>query len=177
MKIYVVNGFPESGKTTFEEYVKESLQNSKYRNKVFLFSTITNVKKIAQQIGWDGKKTPKDREFLSDLKDLLTTYNDYPYKSIKKEIQKIISKTGGKTDGYVFFIDCREPEEIKKIARDLHAQTICVRRPEVETYTQSNHADSEVLKYNYDFYIWNKGTLEEFEKNIDTFIEEELKGA
>ena len=176
MKIFIVNGFPESGKTTFEDYCKEKLIQGPHRNKVYYFSTITNVKRLAEEIGWDGKKTPKDRKFLSDLKDLLTEYNDYPYHSVKKEIQKIITKTGGKTKDYIFFIDCREPQEIKKIAKDLRAETICIRRPEVESIIQSNHADSEILSIDYDYYIWNKGTLKDFENNIDIFINEVIEG-
>ena len=173
MKIYVVNGFPESGKTTFEEYCKSQLK-PKYQT--YIFSTITNVKKIAEEIGWDGRKTLKDRKFLSDLKDLLTEYNDYPYHSVKKEIQRIIAKVKGKTEHHIIFIDCREPEEIKKICKDLHAKSLCIRRPDIETNIHSNHADGEVLNYEYDYYIWNKNDLNDFYLNIDTFIKEEIIG-
>ena len=46
-------------------------------------STIDAIKKLAIQIGWSGLKEPKDRKFLSDLKDLCTEYNDFPFEIVR----------------------------------------------------------------------------------------------
>lgn len=176
MHIFIVNGVPESGKTTMEEYCIEYLNNfSKYKGKVFKISTIDSVKKIAKNIGWSGTKTPKSRKFLSDLKDLLTEYNDYPYKEVKRKIMKTIYKEGdGNIEDYVFFIDCREPKEINHFKKDMNGVPILIRRPEVESYEQSNEADKNVLNYKYTVKIWNDKDLESFEKNIRIFLEEAL---
>lgn len=74
-QIVIINGTGGSGKDTFVQFC------SKY-NKVMNFSSIDKVKEIARLIGWDGKKTEKDRKFLSDLKKLTTEYNDMAFNSI-----------------------------------------------------------------------------------------------
>ena len=47
-----------------------------------IISTVDFVKEVAKFCGWNGQKTPKDRKFLSDLKNILTQWNDIPYKDI-----------------------------------------------------------------------------------------------
>lgn len=177
IKVYIVNGFPESGKTTFEDKTIELLKECKIHG--FRFSTIDGVKELAKEIGWNGVKNDKSRKFLSDLKDLLTEYNDYPVKHLKKSIIKAIygtKKNPKNISNAVVFIDCREPKEIKKLVKEFKAKTICVRRPEVEKGSYSNHADANILDYNYDYYIWNKGTIEELENSIMEFINSEIIG-
>ena len=49
-------------------------------------STVDKVKEIAAECGWDGVKSPKNRKFLSDLKDLLTEWGDVPYKDIERKL-------------------------------------------------------------------------------------------
>ena len=67
------------GKTTFEAKCKELVAanstfwyDEKQRMAVDVISTVDFVKQIARECGWDGVKTPRNRKFLSDLKDLLT---------------------------------------------------------------------------------------------------------
>ena len=73
MKIYIVNGAPGSGKTTFEEYV--SYISAPY---CYNLSAIDFVKEVATRCGWNGSKELKDRKFLSDLKRVLTEWDDIP---------------------------------------------------------------------------------------------------
>ena len=81
LKIYVVNGAPESGKTYFERYIQQHTETP-----CFIYSTIDFVKDLAKLAGWDGTKTPKNRAFLSNLKDLLTEWNDIPFMKTKEYI-------------------------------------------------------------------------------------------
>ena len=70
MKVVVINGAMTSGKDTFCEFCKD------YRgNYIASISTVDYIKEIASNVGWDGKKTPEARKFLSDLKDLTTEFN------------------------------------------------------------------------------------------------------
>ena len=78
MKIILVNGAPGVGKTTFENFCLES------RSPIYILSTIDPIKKIASYVGWDNKKTSKNRKFLSDLKDLMTEYNDYSIQGLQQ---------------------------------------------------------------------------------------------
>ena len=76
-KLVIINGMPMSGKSQFVEYCLKILDD--YGAEI---STVDFVKELAQEAGWDGVKRPKDRKFLSDLKDLLTEWGNIPYKKI-----------------------------------------------------------------------------------------------
>ena len=58
------------------------------------------------------------------------------------------------TEGIVF-IHCREPKEIQRFVDDYNALTIIVKRQEVENLEQSNHADSDILDFEYNITILN----------------------
>ena len=157
-KIIVINGTGGSGKDTFVEYV------SKYA-KVYNFSSVDKVKEIAKLIGWTGTKTDKDRKFLSDLKKLTTNYNDMSFVSIKEAINKFNS-----SDDEIMFIHIREPEEILKVVEASGAKTILIKRKNLDNIN-SNTSDMNVDNYNYDYYINNDGTLEDFEEKAKEFLE------
>ena len=48
-------------------------------------------------------------------------------------------------------------------------------RPSVENNEQSNHADQEVMNFNYDYIIDNDGTIEDLKKKANSFIINVLK--
>lgn len=149
MKVYVVNGAPGAGKTTFEHIVQRLLG----KNKCIILSTIDYVKDMAIKLGWDGEKTPENRKFLSNLKALLLEWDDSPYTKILQEVSEI-KRTNIYTDCIVF-IDSREPEEIERLKNDLCARTIIVRRGSAEAQEASNSSDANVLNYKYDYTISN----------------------
>lgn len=170
MKIYILNGKAGSGKTTFFKLIEE-----KCHNYVYNYSTVDLVKKIASCCGWNGSKTPENRKFLSDLKDLLTKWDDVPYKDCLKEIKRITSLADIydiEHDDWAIFIDCREPQEIQKFVDRLGAKTIFVDR-DIEGYSASNHADANVKNFEYDIVINNNGTLEDLAAAAMNFIKTE----
>ena len=121
--IYIVNGAPGAGKTTFETNVQKCMSNSF----CYILSTVDFVKEIAKKCGWDGTKDLKNRKFLSDLKDLLTNWNNVPFNKIVQQVKSIedewkyydidLNRTA-------IFIDCREPEEIQKLCATLNAKSL-----------------------------------------------------
>lgn len=172
MKIICINGYPRSGKDTFVSFCYE------YGSIIQSYSTVDFVKKIAKICGWDGVKDLKGRKFLSDLKDILTEYDDIPIKKIKEKILDLIrpiENLGYNTDRIIFFIHTREPEELQRFKDEFGAKTLLIQRPSVEDAEQSNHADKEVLNFNYDYVIDNDGTLEDLQKKADSFIIDILK--
>ena len=172
MNYIVVNGYPKSGKDTFVEYCQQALGRRYSTN----LSTVDFVKQMAKLSGWDGSKTPENRKFLSDLKKLLTEWNDVPYKFL------INTANNWKVESYCdfsideselwVFIHCREPEEIDKFVQRNGAKTVLIRRAAVEGDNQSNDSDANVLDYKYDYVIENNGTLDELKKKAYKFIEE-----
>lgn len=144
-----------------------------------IISTVDLVKEVARFCGWDGQKRPKDRKFLSDLKDVLTQWDDIPYKDIISSYEgckEIWKQLGYDEEKCLYFIMCREPEEIQKFVDRIGARTLLVRRFEVEGLSQSNHADTNILNYKYNTYIHNNGNLEDLQKVAYQFIDLFLKG-
>ena len=88
-QIFIINGSGGSGKDTFVSLVRECMEEGLNQNNlVDNFSSVDKVKEIAKIIGWDGKKTEKDRKFLSDLKLLCTEYNNMPFKSMQEKVEE-----------------------------------------------------------------------------------------
>ena len=168
MQILIINGMPRSGKSTFVNFCLDEL--GCWGKEV---STVDFVKELAKECGWDGSKTPKNRKFLSDLKDLLTEWDDVPYKKVMRE-KKLwefsFTQFNISTDDCFLFIHCREPEEIQKFVDRVGAKTVLIRRESVETDEQSNHADADVFNFNYDFIIENNGSLKDLQIKAIKFL-------
>lgn len=176
IKVAVVNGRQESGKTTFENKCKELCSASSTfwfdenkRMVVDVISTVDFIKQIATECGWDGTKTPRNRKFLSDLKDLLTEWNDVPYQKIVDYIEYM--KEFGRQYDWILFVDCREPAEIQKLKERLNATTVLVRRLGDEVNETSNHADADVFEYEYDYTIKNYGDLSDLVAECVGFLD------
>ena len=168
MSIYIVNGAAGSGKTTFEKNVKAIIGDDCY-----ILSTITPIKEIMTTIGWDGRKDPESRKLMSDLKDLLTKYNDFSFNYICNKIEEIQAEYYSYEQFPTFFVDCREPEEIKRLCDKLDAKSLLIRRASAENKETSNHADANVLNYNYDIVIENNGDLRDYAYKALEFVENE----
>lgn len=177
MKIIIINGVPMSGKDLFCDLclnymTARGIMGGK-------ISTIDFVKRVATQVGWNGLKEPKDRKFLSDLKDLLTEYNDAPFTIVEEQIRQtyfhFTKEMGVPEDKIVFFVHCREPKEIQKFVDKMGAETLIIRREEMEKLPQSNHADEEVLNYTYTYEIKNDKGIDELEKEAIKFIDNLVK--
>lgn len=155
--IFIVNGMARAGKDTFAEILGEMVDVRK-------ISSIDKIKMIAGVCGWHGGKDEIDRRFLSDLKCLLTGYNDLPFKSILEAVctfnKDVIRQ--------VMLIDIREPEEIERAKVAFNAKTVFIENNRVDKIV-SNMADAGVYNYEYDYIVKNNGTLEEFRENIKAF--------
>lgn len=169
MKVVLINGYPGSGKTTFVDMCAD------LNHQTYNFSTVDFVKYIAKQMGWNGEKTPESRKFLSDLKDLMSNspWGDLPVLDIEKKIrveQGSLESYGLGDKRLVIFIDVREPENMVKLKEKFNAISLLIWRPDVEG-TQSNHADSDVLKCQYDYVITNDKDLVDLRDSAQQFLD------
>ena len=173
VKVVVVNGRPGVGKSEFERLCAEQCNLFNRMDGfvpgnhlwVDITSTVDFVKVVARFCGWNGEKTLENRKFLSDLKDLLTQWDDVPYKMIVERIKNLSI-----TEDWLVFVDCREPAEIQKLKERLNATTVIIRREEVENNEVSNHADADVFYYDYDLTIENNSDIIDLEKKAKDFI-------
>lgn len=161
-KVYVTNGSAENGKDTFAEFLAKYIS-------VFKYSSIDLVKEMFEVVGVSkGNKTEKKRKLWSDGKDLLTKYDDIPFKDIASIVADF---KNDKIETEVLLIDIREPEEIARAVETFGAETILVRNPNAGKI-ESNHADRDVENYEYDYIIENNGTLEQLEFVARRFVDE-----
>lgn len=174
MKIFIVNGYPESGKDTFIDMCLEYLGNNGFK-----YSTIDAVKEYAKQIGWDGKKDDRGRALLSDLKNALEKYNNFSHINVREFIGRTLytgAKNGESLDNYVFFIIVREPEQIRALLNEYkNSKSIIIKRDAVEKREYSNDADRKVELFTYDYTVYNTGTLKNLKEMAAKFLEETLK--
>ena len=168
--LFIINGNPTAGKDTvvtmFEAYCQKlEGQSLTVKN----LSSIDLVREAATILGWEGKKNPEDRDFLSDLKDLSTKYNDGPFNYIKKRV------ITGLED--IYFAHLREPVEIEKLQNyfevhsHLNIQVISLfidRKIKVEA---KNEADNNVANYLYDQYIDNNKNLYHLQDKVEIFAQ------
>lgn len=161
--VVVINGQPTSGKSTFVEICRQ-IKGKKY---IYEYSTVDFVKEIAKLSGWNGEKTPENRKFLSDLKELLTNWQDVPFKKTTERIEEFYALAWNlyriPHQQVIAFIHCREPKEIQRFKDyyDEECVTVLIRRPTIENDNQSNHSDQDVFDYNYDYTIKNDGNLDD----------------
>lgn len=170
VKVIVVNGMPGAGKTLFEQYCIQALEKQK-KGVGVIRSSVDYVKQVAKYCGWNGNKNPETRKFLSELKRILTEWNDVPFRKIIEEVDPLAEDK----HNYVVFVDCREPNEIERLKQELNAFTVLIRRPKIEDAETSNSSDANVFNYDYDLIIWNEYDKEDLKVLAEHFIENYLE--
>lgn len=181
MKVVIINGRPQSGKDTFIGFCQEYLGSMfvKYCH----FAEM--AKDIAKKCGWNGEKDDKSRWFLAELTRIMTEYNDYPFKSICKNVQfyREYFDMYDVGDKAVVFVCVREPNIIQKFKEEFERMnipviTLFIKRGEPD-YSEgySNMADWSVNRaYAYDVTIKNDDNIGMFHEEAMKFCKEYLEG-
>lgn len=169
--VIVINGRGGCGKDTLCDIAAE---HYKVRN----VSSITPIKELAAQAGWDGSKDPKSRKMLADLKQLFVEYNDLCNNYVIGQIREFAA-----SDEDIMFVHIRECDEIKKFMNsaleipDIRCISLLVRRHTDDGYgggLLGNSADDDVEKMTYDFIYENKKSLEELHIDFMKFLNEKV---
>ena len=150
--------------------------------RVIRYSSIDWIKQQALDLGWDGIKNAKGRQFLSDLKNACTNYADIPFKKITERNLSSCNRYAYEA-GAVYFCTCvREPEEIHKLTAwcnefRIPCHSVLIRRKEAEQKAIDrgfiNSGDIHFREYPYHWVIYNNGSLENFIKEIKQLMEKE----
>ena len=159
----VINGCGGVGKDTLCDVA------AKYY-RVKNISSVTPIKEIASMCGWDGRKDARSRKFLSDLKQLIAEYNDYPTLWALDEYHAFLESAYD-----ILFVHIREPEEIAKFVRatDGAALTLLVRGGErARRAAYGNVSDDCVEDYSYDYYFMNDKCIEDAETCFVAMLKE-----
>jgi len=173
--LYIINGSGGTGKDSFCNFIRDYSGHDTY-----VISSADRAKKIAMEVfGWDGvTKNEKIRKLISVIKDLLTWWDDIPFKDMKGEVNYFKASISKE----IMFIHVREPREIQKLKDEFpELKTILVTNKNVKDI-KSNDADAGVYDYLYDYYIKNDGTLDDLKEVALNFVnrfyeeDEEING-
>lgn len=166
--IIIINGKGESGKDTICDIV----------DKYYFTTNISSIdipKEILRKYaGWDGKcKDDKVRKTLSDLKKLLTEYDE-------NVIHNNILNSIRYNSGNFIFVHIREPHEIDKFKEIASKEydnivTLLIRGRRYGAKEWNNDSDRNVGNYKYDYYFNNESSLEDLEKNFIVFFKNNLE--
>lgn len=166
-RLVIINGKGGTGKDTFVVLCRELIEYPSYN-----FSIVDSVKDIAVQMGWmEYDKSDEARLFLSNLKDSWETFNQGPINKIKARL------TGDCNEKCIYFLHMRSPNEIatiKSFAENINYDviTLLVTAKENSKYDGKikNHADDNVDKMIYDYYIKNDATIMDLKEKAESFI-------
>jgi len=178
MNVVIINGVAESGKDTFVEYVSEVWEGKDLGCVVVNHSTIDSVKEFCQVLGCKiREKSQEARVLWSSVKDAWTKYNNGP---AVEAIKKIVDyhRDFPHSDTLVFFLHCREPEEIKKIRGclalipSIKVTTLLVNRPDILAKSNKCVKDNFAAVtsgIDYDVIIINE-SLDGLRKSAENFV-------
>lgn len=164
MKIIIINGAAGSGKDTFANMCIDNNNGAGA-----IISMADAAKDVAKLCGWDGEKTPKNRKFLSNLKDIIDEWGDMSFKFVEKSINSLYN-CGVEKDNWIIFVMSREPNDIKRLKERFNAYTIYISNHKAEQVRATNHADAEVKCFIYDYVIENNGSIEELREKAKGFL-------
>lgn len=172
MKVIVVNGSARTGKDNFVNYFKKH-----YDFKCFNWSTIDKVKKVSKRnFGWNGKKTEDARLFLSEIKMVWSEFNNGPFEDVVNKISKSYEKLEkNDKENVVYFIHCREPQEIQKFVDKYKDKCITILLKRCDRDVPNNDSDKNVSNFNYNYLIENSGNKKDLEKEALNFLKKITK--
>lgn len=149
--VVIINGRGGVGKDTFCNVISDCYN-------CLNVSSIDPVKEIARTVGWQNGKEFKDRKFLSDMKNLLVEYNDYPTQYLLNEYKRFMEDEVYQ----VMFVHIREPKEIEKFRSLVFGRciTLKITRADIENVVFGNASDDGVDDFDYDYVYHNDGPLE-----------------
>lgn len=165
MKVFMLNGYPGSGKDTFVEMCTEL-----YPRKIMNIHTSTPVKQAMLAMGWNGEKTNDVRRVMSDLMAVSQSW--------KGPIRFVLGQLVGEPE--IAFVHCREPHniisygnDIKKYYPGAEIKSVLVTRPQhMMDYPPmlSNSSDTGVMNHEYDHIIQNRGDLVMLKRWAQVFL-------
>lgn len=161
----VINGVGGCGKDTLIKFLNDDYF-------VKNVSSITPIKNLATEIGWNGEKDEKSRKFLAELKKLTTEYNEYALNYIINEQKDFLTSYEE-----IMFVHIREPEEIHKFVSNSLCKTLTLLirpRKELEGKVYGNASDDNVENYNYDLIFDNDKSLEETKVQWLKFVKDNI---
>lgn len=173
IKVVIINGLATVGKSTFCKDCEVFCNDNTLDTVAYELSTVDFVKKIAKEIGWNGVKDERGRQFLHELKMAMTRYDDIPNKKVVERMQEIIDHNP--TFNHIFFINARESKDIKALRSYIQTnymwdvKTLLLKNDNMPVKEVPELVE-DIFNLDYDYTIYNTGSLNELYKKAGDFI-------
>lgn len=163
--IIIINGMGGSGKSSFINQCKHYCELDGTDANITELSVVDVIKEIATNYGWDGSKTEKNRQFLSDLKKIFASWNNLPLKSLYENIEETFADD--EMFGYsnsIIFVNSREMPDIEKIEETYSGTGVQMFRLYIQRYDITNNEAKDVIddikkfSADADMTIYNNGS-------------------
>lgn len=173
--VVIVNGKPDSGKTTFQNKCIDYLDKTEMAYG-HIHSSIDYIKSIYRQLGWDGKKSDKARKDLSALKQMWVYNCNGPLVDVWEYVLKLDNDSD-----HVVFVDIREESEIIKLKEvfdnlgpvGIKCTTVFIDRNDNAGLEYGNKSDDDVGKEMsiYEHVVLNNGSIDGLMNSAIVFID------
>ncbi len=175
MKVILISGKAQNGKDTFASILNDQLERDGKRVLITHYADL--LKYICRSyFRWDGNKDERGRQMLQYVgTDIIRKQNP----SLWVDFVAMMLGYFHENWDYVIIPDCRFPNEVSTMV-DNGFEVVHVRitRPDFIsplTEEQQKHPSETALDdTSPDFYIENKGTIKDLEKNTSKWIKENL---
>lgn len=156
--VIIINGYGGVGKDTLCDYIASHYETINV-------SSITPIKEIAGNYGWNGEKDEISRKFLADLKRTFSDFNGLPTTYLMNEYEKFLNGSA-----VILFAHIRESDEIDKFKTRIKTPCITLLIRGCDNKSWGNCSDDDVENYTYDYYFHNEKPLIETQKDFHTLI-------
>lgn len=163
----VLNGLAKTGKDTFINLVGKAGLGDTF---VYNVSSIDPFREIPKLFGWDGEKTDDYRMCLKLLKEASVCIDDFPNRFLLDMRKKVIKDYEDFLENIFIFYHIREPGEILKLKERIPKLITVLLRGKDEIEENFPASDIEVLDYQYDITVENKGNLEDLLATAEHFL-------
>lgn len=177
MKVILVSGKAQNGKDTAADMLRKKLISDNKR--VLLIHYADLLKYICRNyFGWDGNKDEKGRQMLQYVgTDVIRKQNP----TLWVDFVAMMLKYFHENWDYVIIPDTRFPNEVTTMVENgfdtVHLRIVRPNFVSPLTEEQQKHPSETALDNTTpDFYIENRGTLEDLDNTITRWIKENLYG-
>jgi hypothetical protein len=174
MKVLCISAKAQHGKDTAAGFIKEYLESK--GGKVLITHYADLVKFVCTKFfNWDGRKDEKGRTLLQYVgTDVISSQQPSYWVDFIVSILKFFENEWD----YVLIPDCRYPIEVLKMRENFDTSIIRIERPNFDnglTLKQKMHPSEIAMdNFSFDAVILNEGNLENFKKNLITYINKEF---
>ena len=157
--VVVINGKGKAGKDTICDIVSRHFSSVNV-------SSISPIKEIARQHGWNGEKDNNSRRFLSSLKKAFSEFNDLPTQYLLSKYSEFIADQ----EHEIMFVHIREASEIARFSSMVPTPlvTLFIDRPGLGRY--DNESDDDAGNYTYDYVYVNNKPFKSLEDDFMRFF-------